>query len=212
MHAGGPPAQRPQELEWADQQGDTGRNDVHSQAEHRGEVVGGHLGRHEREAGRNHRHRVAADEHRQDGDDNPADPTTISTPAAAAPPHDWAGDYARFAAADQQAPLDAEDLERWAVAAHLIGEDDQLVALRDRAYREYLDRGLTEQAARCVFWNGFHLDDAGQHAQAAGGWTIFVAHSWPTPVYRKARTQPRTPGPGTTSRAVPIQRGNISSF
>ena len=94
--------------------------------------------------------------------------TTISTPAAAAPPHDWAGDYARFAAADQQAPLGAEDLERWAVAAHLIGEDDQLVALRERAYRQYLDRGLTEQAARCVFWIGFHLGNAGQHAQAAG--------------------------------------------
>jgi len=94
--------------------------------------------------------------------------TTISTPAAAAPPHDWAGDYARFATADQQAPLRAEDLERWAVAAHLIGEDDQLVALRDRAYRQYLDRGLTEQAARCVFWLGFHLGNAGQHAQSAG--------------------------------------------
>jgi DNA-binding CsgD family transcriptional regulator len=93
---------------------------------------------------------------------------TISTPATAATPHDWVSEYERFAAADQQAPLSAEDLERWAVAAHLLGEDDQVVALRDRAYRQYLDRGLTEQAARCVFWIGFHLGNAGQQAQAAG--------------------------------------------
>jgi DNA-binding CsgD family transcriptional regulator len=82
--------------------------------------------------------------------------------------HDWPAEYTRLAESDQGAPLSPEDLERWAVAAHLIGEDDQVISLRDRAYRNYLDRGLTRQAARCIFWIGFHLDNAGRAAQAAG--------------------------------------------
>jgi hypothetical protein len=56
---------------------------------------------------------------------------TISSPAPAAAAQDWVSEYARFAAADQQDPLGAEDLERWAVAAHMLGEDDQVVALRE---------------------------------------------------------------------------------
>ena len=82
--------------------------------------------------------------------------------------HDWPAEYSLFAESDQRAPLAPEDLERWAVAAHLIGEDEQGIFLRDRAHREYLNRGQVRQAARCVFWIGFHLDNAGRAAQATG--------------------------------------------
>ncbi len=53
--------------------------------------------------------------------------------------HDWPAEYTLFAESDQRAPLAPEDLERWAVAAHLIGEDEQVIFLRDRAHREYLE-------------------------------------------------------------------------
>jgi hypothetical protein len=52
--------------------------------------------------------------------------------------HDWPAEYTRFAASDEHAPLDPADLERWAVAAHLIGEDDQVISLLGRAYLYFL--------------------------------------------------------------------------
>ena len=89
-------------------------------------------------------------------------------PAQAPTSRDWPAEYRELAAADRQAPLAAEDLERWAVAAYLIGNDDEGVSLRERAHRDYLRRGLIREAARCVFWIGFHLANAGRAAQAAG--------------------------------------------
>jgi hypothetical protein len=38
----------------------------------------------------------------------------------------------------------------------------------DRAHRNYLEQGLPDKAARCVFWLIFHLRNAGQNARAAG--------------------------------------------
>jgi DNA-binding NarL/FixJ family response regulator len=82
---------------------------------------------------------------------------------------DWVAEHARLTAADQESGLAAEDLERLAVAAHLLGEDERVVTLRDRAYQEYLARGMPAEAARCVFWVGFHLANAG-HGGRASGW------------------------------------------
>ena len=82
---------------------------------------------------------------------------------------DWVAEHARLTAADQESGLAAEDLERLAVAAHLLGEDERVVTLRDRAYQEYLARGMPAEAARCVFWVGFHLANAGQGAGPAAG-------------------------------------------
>jgi tetratricopeptide (TPR) repeat protein len=82
------------------------------------------------------------------------------------PAHDWAKEYAELLAIDGD--LGPEDLERGAVAAHVLGEDEQAVSLLDRAHRSYLEQGLPEKAARCVFWLIFHLRNAGQTARAAG--------------------------------------------
>ena len=82
---------------------------------------------------------------------------------------DWVAEHARLTAADQESGLAAEDLERLAVAAHLLGEDERVVTLRDRAYQEYLARDMPAEAARCVFWVGFHLANAG-HGGRASGW------------------------------------------
>jgi hypothetical protein len=80
---------------------------------------------------------------------------------------DW-GDYAALAAADADGALSAEELERLAVAAFLLGRDGEVPTLRERAFEAYLARGLVERAAECGFWLGFHLDIRGDVAQAAG--------------------------------------------
>jgi DNA-binding CsgD family transcriptional regulator len=81
---------------------------------------------------------------------------------------DWLADYAALSAADEEHPLPGEQLERLAVAAFVIGRDDETVAVRGRAYQDYLDRGMPDAALRCGFWIGFQLQNAGEWAQAAG--------------------------------------------
>ena len=83
--------------------------------------------------------------------------------------HDWAKEYAELSARD--ADLAPEDLERAAIAAHVLGNDEQAVSLLDRAHRSYLVQGHADKAARCVFWLIFHLRNTGQNARAAG-WIV----------------------------------------
>ena len=82
------------------------------------------------------------------------------------PPRDWAQEYAELSSAEQD--LGPEDLERYSVAAHLLGRDEQVVRLLDRAQSRYLEQGAPEKAARAVFWLIFHLRGTGQTARAAG--------------------------------------------
>jgi DNA-binding NarL/FixJ family response regulator len=92
-------------------------------------------------------------------------PTVHPAPAA----HDWSAEHAELSAADRDGTLSAEDLERLAVAAFLLGHDDEVTQLRERAHQLYVDRGDVERAVRCGFWLGFHLQNRGESAQA-GGW------------------------------------------
>src|SRR5262245_55890727 len=69
----------------------------------------------------------------------------------------WAESYRLLQAADRGAPLDAEDLERLAIAAYLVGQDDSCEAFTARAHQIFLDRGDREGAARAAFWLGFAL-------------------------------------------------------
>lgn len=81
---------------------------------------------------------------------------------------DWNAIYSTLSEADAQGGLPPEDLEQLAVAAFLLGFDDEVTALRERAHQLYLDRGEREQAIRCGFWLGFHLQNRGEVAQASG--------------------------------------------
>jgi tetratricopeptide (TPR) repeat protein len=83
--------------------------------------------------------------------------------------HDWAKEYAELSA--READLAPEDLERAAIAAHVLGNDEQAISLLDRAHRSYLAQGHADKAARCVFWLIFHLRNTGQNARAAG-WIV----------------------------------------
>jgi DNA-binding CsgD family transcriptional regulator len=81
----------------------------------------------------------------------------------------WRDAYAHLSAADHDAPLEPEDLERLAMAAHLIGRDVESADVWARAHQAFVSRGDAEQAARCAFWLAFWLMLQGERARS-GGW------------------------------------------
>lgn len=81
----------------------------------------------------------------------------------------WGEAAAALSAADQQSPLEAVDLERLAVAAHLTGRDADSADAWERAHSAFLDGGQAAGAARCAFWLGTTLLLSGRHARG-GGW------------------------------------------
>jgi len=80
----------------------------------------------------------------------------------------WAESYRLLQAADRDAPLDASDLERLAIAAYLVGRDEDCEAVTARAQQAFLDLGDREGAARAAFWLGFTLMGRGAIAPASG--------------------------------------------
>jgi DNA-binding CsgD family transcriptional regulator len=83
--------------------------------------------------------------------------------------HAWADACSGLSAADHEAPLSPEDLERLALAAYLAGRDDDGADISARAYHEWLRLGDAPRAARCAFWLGFTLVHRGELARG-GGW------------------------------------------
>jgi DNA-binding NarL/FixJ family response regulator len=83
--------------------------------------------------------------------------------------HAWADAYTQLSAADQVTPLEPDDLERLATAAHLVGKDDVCVQLLERAHHALVDGNDVQRAARCAFWLGFNLMHTGDFARG-GGW------------------------------------------
>jgi len=81
----------------------------------------------------------------------------------------WADAYARLSEADRETPLAAEDLERLAAAAYLVGREAESAEVWARAHQELLLRGDVERSARCALWLAFSLVIRGELARA-GGW------------------------------------------
>jgi DNA-binding CsgD family transcriptional regulator len=81
----------------------------------------------------------------------------------------WADAFAQLSDADREALLAAEDLERLATAAYLLGRDADSIDIWARAHHEFLARGNVERAARCAFWLAFILLNKGELVRA-GGW------------------------------------------
>jgi DNA-binding NarL/FixJ family response regulator len=81
----------------------------------------------------------------------------------------WGEACTRFRTADEGELLGDDDLERWALAAQLVGQDELAQSTWERAHLQLLDRGELERAVRCAFWLAFGLLIRGQMAQA-GGW------------------------------------------
>ncbi len=77
----------------------------------------------------------------------------------------WGEAYALLAAGG---PLDADDLERLAVAAHMAGRDDESTLAWERAHLECVRLGHPDRAARCAGWLAIGLMLRGDMAQASG--------------------------------------------
>jgi DNA-binding CsgD family transcriptional regulator len=80
----------------------------------------------------------------------------------------WAESFEQLRAAERDAPLEPEDLERLAMAAYLTGRDDACENSMARAHRMFLERREREGAARAAFWVSFALLSRGAMAPAAG--------------------------------------------
>jgi DNA-binding CsgD family transcriptional regulator len=80
----------------------------------------------------------------------------------------WGEAYRLLEAADREAPLEPEDLERLATAAYLVGRDDESEDFRARAHQMFLARGDCEGAARSASLLAFGLLQRGARAPASG--------------------------------------------
>src|SRR5262249_25395234 len=81
----------------------------------------------------------------------------------------WGAAFAEFSAADREASLESQDLFSFALSAHLLGREDDNVALLSRAHQSFLKDGEAKSAVRCAFWLGFSAMLNGDMAKA-GGW------------------------------------------
>jgi DNA-binding CsgD family transcriptional regulator len=83
----------------------------------------------------------------------------------------WARAFELFAAADR---LDAEDLDRYAVSAMLLGRLEEYYAIRERAYEQALAEGDLLSAAAAALWSGMQRMVAGD-VVIGGGWLARAA-------------------------------------
>jgi DNA-binding CsgD family transcriptional regulator len=82
---------------------------------------------------------------------------------------EWVTAFEALAAADEETPLSAGDLERLARAAYMLGRDDEYVRGLERAHSVHLDSGDVRPAVRCAFWIGHSMMFRG-HTGPALGW------------------------------------------
>lgn len=87
---------------------------------------------------------------------------------------EWGEAYAGLAAADARGHLASEDLERLAIAAHLLGRADDVASAASRAHLEAVREGDVARAARAAIWLGMGLIERGEMAQG-GGWIARAA-------------------------------------
>lgn len=77
----------------------------------------------------------------------------------------WGDAYAHLVSGEASA---IEDLERLAVAAYLMGHDEESAEAWQRAQHECVRLGDPDRAARCAFWLGLDLVLRGDMAQGSG--------------------------------------------
>jgi len=69
----------------------------------------------------------------------------------------WLDAYRALSDADRAEPLGAQDLDRLATSAYMLGRDDEYLAILGRAHQARVEAGETRAAARNAFWIGMHL-------------------------------------------------------
>jgi DNA-binding CsgD family transcriptional regulator len=83
--------------------------------------------------------------------------------------HAWRSAREAYAALGERSTLSLDDIERHAIAAHLVGDESGSRDALARGYRESLSHEDVTRAARFAFWLGQSLMFAGEMAQS-GGW------------------------------------------
>ena len=77
----------------------------------------------------------------------------------------WGEAHAALSAAGE---LGAEDLERLATAAFMLGDELEYLDVLERAHHAFLAKGAVERAVRCAFWLGLIATSRGEAARASG--------------------------------------------
>jgi DNA-binding CsgD family transcriptional regulator len=80
----------------------------------------------------------------------------------------WADVFAELSAARRDGQLSVEDLERLAIAAYMVGKDEDCEDAWTGAYHAWLRDGEAERAAGCAFWQALGLFFRGDLAPAMG--------------------------------------------
>ena len=80
----------------------------------------------------------------------------------------WADAYTSLSRADRATPLVGHDLELLAMAAYLVGRDEDYLSALERAHQAHLDAGERVRAVRCAFWVGMRLLFRGETGRATG--------------------------------------------
>ncbi len=80
----------------------------------------------------------------------------------------WLEAYEALMAAEQEAPLDAPDVDLLATCAFMLGRDDESSAWLERGHQRYLAEEDTLPAVRCAIWIGLNLASRGQIGPATG--------------------------------------------
>ncbi|HEX6680420.1 MAG TPA: hypothetical protein VF063_07220, partial [Gaiellaceae bacterium] len=80
----------------------------------------------------------------------------------------WADARESLSRADEQAPLDAHDLELLATTAYMLGDEKACRRALERAYHGYEEAHAPRPAVRCAFWIGMQLALRGEMGPATG--------------------------------------------
>ncbi|HET8756660.1 MAG TPA: LuxR C-terminal-related transcriptional regulator [Solirubrobacteraceae bacterium] len=80
----------------------------------------------------------------------------------------WSDAYQSLMEADEATGLGADDLERLATAAYMLGRDLEHIAALERAHQAHVEGGRPARAARCAFWLTIALLLRGQLGPATG--------------------------------------------
>src|SRR5678815_3743336 len=82
----------------------------------------------------------------------------------------WSEAYRELALADRESSLAAEDLDRLATAAYLVGDESAAADVRARAHAAFVERGDPLRAARSAFWLGYALISVPVQQAQGNGW------------------------------------------
>ena len=81
----------------------------------------------------------------------------------------WRAAHEALSAADRDVGLAPADIELLSTAAYMLGDEEQTLALLERAHAAHRDAEEPEAALRCAIWIGLHSAQRGEIARA-GGW------------------------------------------